>query len=291
MHRRFLGFAVFSSFIGFGLAPLACSSGSSGVPAIVTQPPVNNQDAAGRPDTSVPGTDAAGTDAAATPDTAPAVDAAPIDVECTNGRKDTNETDVDCGGPKCRKCVDGKQCVAATDCAGGFCELNTKQCSTPSCSDAIRNGNETDVDCGGGTCRVCAVGRRCTLATDCATGACNVVDGACACPARMVTVSKATGGAYCIDDTEVTNGDYDRFVRANVPAVGTGSTQPAACVANTTFIPAGAWPPAQPLSTSFGIPVRHVDWCDALAYCKWAGKVLCGDVAGQPVAEIGRAHV
>lgn len=280
MHRRILGPTVVASLLLLAVAPLACSSGSNDVPGIVTQPPVNATDGAFFGDTGV------------LPDASPGIDsstadAAPIDRECKNGVLDTNETDIDCGGPKCPSCADGKRCVAATDCLGKFCELNTNKCSSPSCTDTIRNGAETDVDCGGNCLVGCGVGRGCKVDKDCATGKCDLASGACACPTRMVTVSKATGGAYCIDETEVTNGDYDRFVRANVPATGTGSTQPAACAGNTTYVPNSHWPPPQPLSGSFGLPVRNVDWCDAVAYCKWAGKVLCGDMTGQPSTEPG----
>ena len=273
--RRILGPAVFASLLGFALAPLACSSSSSGVPAIVTQPPNI------LPDGAIAPKDSGGSSDATT--TVDASDAAPIDVTCRNNVRDEGETDIDCGGPKCGPCVDGKGCVAATDCTGKFCELTTSKCSSPTCLDTIRNGNETDVDCGGGgLCGTCPVGRGCKIDKDCATGKCDLAAGACACPTRMVTVSKASGGAYCVDETEVTNADYDRFVRANVPAVA--ATQPAGCAGNTTFVPTGNWPPGQPLSTSYGLPVRNIDWCDAHAYCKWAGKVLCGDVSGQPIA-------
>ena len=52
--------------------------------------------------------------------------------------------------------------------------------------------------------------------------------------------------------------------------------QPPTCVWNTTFAPAefdgGKAGPAD--------PIVGVDWCDALAYCAWAGKYLCGRVDG-----------
>jgi hypothetical protein len=38
------------------------------------------------------------------------------------------------------------------------------------CSNGVRDGNETDVDCGGGQCPTCVSFRRCSLARDCPTG-------------------------------------------------------------------------------------------------------------------------
>ncbi len=46
----------------------------------------------------------------------------------------------------------------------------------PSCLDGVRDGDETDVDCGG-SCVPCAVGGACKASTDCATAAC--VAGTC----------------------------------------------------------------------------------------------------------------
>jgi len=40
------------------------------------------------------------------------------------------------------------------------------------CRDGIKNGIETDVDCGGGTCPRCATGRTCNVANDCTSGTC-----------------------------------------------------------------------------------------------------------------------
>jgi hypothetical protein len=42
----------------------------------------------------------------------------------------------------------------------------------PTCTDGIRNGDETDVDCGG-ACARCGLGKRCVHLTDCASGACD----------------------------------------------------------------------------------------------------------------------
>lgn len=44
--------------------------------------------------------------------------------------------------------------------------------SGPTCSDGIQDGNETDVDCGGGTCGRCAAGKTCKAPADCLTGEC-----------------------------------------------------------------------------------------------------------------------
>ena len=42
----------------------------------------------------------------------------------------------------------------------------------PSCEDAIENGDETDVDCGGGLCDPCADGLSCAEASDCQSAVC-----------------------------------------------------------------------------------------------------------------------
>jgi hypothetical protein len=49
-----------------------------------------------------------------------------------------------------------------------------------SCSDGIKNGTETDIDCGGGSCPLCAEGRACAEGSDCTTGFCP--SGVCAAP-------------------------------------------------------------------------------------------------------------
>jgi hypothetical protein len=44
--------------------------------------------------------------------------------------------------------------------------------STPTCTDGVKNGPETDIDCGG-SCQPCADGKACAAAADCATQQCS----------------------------------------------------------------------------------------------------------------------
>ncbi len=93
-------------------------------------------------------------------------------------------TDVDCGGA-CPPCADGKQCLVDSDCAGYACDAATLTCTSDQCRDQQQDGNETDADCGGGTCSPCALGKSCTLSSDCETFACDGVS--------LVCVSEACG--------------------------------------------------------------------------------------------------
>lgn len=51
---------------------------------------------------------------------------------------------------------------------------NCEKQPQPKCTDSIKNGNEADIDCGGGTCTTkCANGKTCTANTDCTSSFCN----------------------------------------------------------------------------------------------------------------------
>ena len=56
--------------------------------------------------------------------------------------------------------------------------LQVTQPPTANCKDGIKNGAETDVDCGGTCASKCSVGQACAIAADCLTGACSA--GVCA---------------------------------------------------------------------------------------------------------------
>jgi hypothetical protein len=98
--------------------------------------------------------------------------AAPVS-DCTDGVRDGNESDVDCGG-SCTPCGVGRVCNGPADCATQLCVNNVcAQTTGGSCNDFVLNGSETDVDCGGGTCPACGIGRRCVGNSDCASQDCS----------------------------------------------------------------------------------------------------------------------
>ncbi|MBL9025635.1 MAG: hypothetical protein JNL21_25800 [Myxococcales bacterium] len=88
---------------------------------------------------------------------------------CNDGIENNGESDIDCGGNQCPKCLEGDDCNSPNDCLGGICSGGTCQ---PSCTDMTQNGNETAVDCGG-SCAPCAVGLGCATAGDCQSGVCS----------------------------------------------------------------------------------------------------------------------
>lgn len=101
-------------------------------------------------------------------------------ISCKDGTKNGEETDVDCGGSAgCNPCPVGKSCEVSSDCVSGICSKDfvCLEKAAASCTDGEKNGNETDVDCGGGTCPLCGQERLCVVDSDCKSGICE--DGYC----------------------------------------------------------------------------------------------------------------
>ena len=45
---------------------------------------------------------------------------------CSDGYKDQDETDIDCGGSTCSTCANDKSCLVDGDCTNSFCDPNNK---------------------------------------------------------------------------------------------------------------------------------------------------------------------
>jgi len=109
-------------------------------------------------------------------------------------------------------------------------------------------------------------------------------DAACATgkggPMRQIPLP--AGGMMCIDETEVTVGDYEVFL-ASGQTIQLDATDPAQarCAKKTSYAPSCEQSCQGP---SCALPQTCVDQCDAKLYCAWAGKRLCGAIAGAPLA-------
>jgi hypothetical protein len=101
---------------------------------------------------------------------------------CANGIQDPGEPAVDCGAICKTGCITGSPCFVSSDCASQLCTPigGIKECTPdPTCMNGVKDGGETDVDCGGLVCGGgCATGKMCNVDTDCVSGnTCQLVDG------------------------------------------------------------------------------------------------------------------
>lgn len=78
---------------------------------------------------------------------------------------------------------------------------------------------------------------------------------------------------FSIDNTEISNGAYLAFL-ATSPSLASQSDY---CSWNQSFEPISQWPPDQ---ERLEYPVVYVNWCQAEAYCHWAGGRMCGRIGG-----------
>jgi hypothetical protein len=130
----------------------------------------------------------AGTDAAVGVDAAWGADAA-LGADAAAGVDARTDADVAAGAEA------GTDADAVTDADAG-----TEAAVAATCSDGIKNGSETDVDCGG-SCSPCANQRDCKIAGDCQSGDCtNLICAACAKDTDCATgtfCDPTSGGGSC----------------------------------------------------------------------------------------------
>jgi hypothetical protein len=102
-------------------------------------------------------------------------------------------------------------------CAEGLC----RSTPTVSCRNRVRDGSETDVDCGGPDCQSCASGKACSAAGDCQTAGCDA--GTCRAPSCTDGVrdgyesdidcggscAACASGLLCAGDTDCASSNCD----------------------------------------------------------------------------------
>jgi hypothetical protein len=119
---------------------------------------------------------------------------------CEDGEKDESESDVDCGGNCTAKCDINESCVRNSDCVSGLCNLTTRKCRIASCFDNIRDGSESDIDCGGNCLAKCEEGKYCLNNSDCRSKICNNITLKCEKDERCYNKKKdASAGETDID--------------------------------------------------------------------------------------------
>ncbi|HEX6838746.1 MAG TPA: hypothetical protein VF334_19345, partial [Polyangia bacterium] len=153
---------------------------------------------------------------------------------CSDKKKNGLETDTDCGGGSCAPCADTFGCVTNSDCASGVCASTVASstgngtCATPTCSDKVQNGLETDVDCGGGTCPQCPDGSGCKVNSDCqppaiaapvtattTSGVCDATGALSCVPASILQVTVTGTGKVSSTATTLETGDITNCAAAS----------------------------------------------------------------------------
>jgi len=179
--------------------------------------------------------------------------------KCNNGKLDPGEP---CDG----NLLGGKTCKSQGYLSGTLkctatCTLDFSGCV--SCTDKVKNGLETDVDCGGGICPKCAGGKKCIKPSDCQSGVCS--GGSCksVVPGSWVTIAagKFTMGSPASDTCRGTNEDQHQVTLSNKFAIQ--STE----VTQDQFKAIMTYNPSSFTSCGGTCPVEQVTWHEAVAYC------------------------
>ena len=208
----------------------------------------------------------------------------------SDGIKNLDETGIDCGGPTptVARCAPGGGCVATSDCNNTLCN-GGGTCDPATNVDGLKNGNETDVDCGGGpggtNAPACKAGLACAgVDANCLSSVCNYANKCVEAPSCRV----ANGGDTCgasgahesccasvplpasavqIDKYEITAGRMREFIKQvgnNVQAWVMAHPTAQIPAALVPFLPTGLDTPVQSIQRC-NKPARDFADCDTNA--------------------------
>lgn len=98
-----------------------------------------------------------------------------------------------------------KSCDEPSQCQSLVCKDN--RCQAATCADGVKNGDETDVDCGGTCATKCAATSGCSFGNDCASGVCSGGVSGCqqTCPGLNVKYYVVTDSAQLPDFSTLTS--------------------------------------------------------------------------------------
>ena len=134
----------------------------------------------------------AGTSACTSDSTSPATNVTETLPSCLNGTRDGDETGVDCGGSCVARCGGNVKPAGGGPDGGGDDGGGQPETGPGSGINGVRDGSETDVDCGGANAPKCAEGKTCLVDDDCAV--------ACSYAKKCVSAPSCTphlGGDTC----------------------------------------------------------------------------------------------
>ena len=154
--------------------------------------------------------------------------------------------------------------TACSDSGGAACDGNGS-CVAMHCMDQVRDGDETDVDCGGQSCSGCANGKACSIGTDCATGFCS----GNTCSARPAGAS-CSANAQCASAVCGINGTGNCCTAACSTAGTCGATAcdgSGACVYPGTGVACG--------TPSCSAAIFTPNFCDGAGSCHTGSPAAC----------------
>ncbi len=177
-------------------------------------------------------------------------------------------------------------------------------CTLPTCSDGLRNGDESDVDCGG-ACPQCGDAGKCNQNSDCTTGLC---DRTCVglyptCLELHMWHPSLPDGVYAIDPDgdgapiqvfcDMVNGGWTEAARDTFDAViGWSAGTTSSCGAWSTAMLGGAGQFGAGAATEksfplLGVPHKRIKVvAEAIIIDNWDAESLTLDIDGQQAASV-----